>query len=191
MKKTALHFLTLCILLTATPFISRAQLFVDQKADLEYNQGNYAKALKLYEELAAQDKSGMRYLAKIADCEFFLKDYEKAEQSYAKYLEKNTSPLIVHLRYAQTLMFLNQYDRAREQLHRDEGEAEERLRLSREKAGVGDDLDYKFKGSPERVVEQLTEWRDAGVDRVMIQLLLHDDLEQIEIIGRELAPALA
>ena len=74
---------------------------------------------------------------------------------------------------------------------RDEDEAEERLRLSREKAGVGDDLDYKFKGSPERVVEQLTEWRDAGVDRVMIQLLLHDDLEQIEIIGRELAPALA
>jgi alkanesulfonate monooxygenase SsuD/methylene tetrahydromethanopterin reductase-like flavin-dependent oxidoreductase (luciferase family) len=74
---------------------------------------------------------------------------------------------------------------------RDEGEADERLRLSREKAGVGDDLDYKFKGSPERVVEQLTEWRDAGVDRVMIQLLLHDDLEQIEIIGRELAPALA
>lgn len=75
-------------------------------------------------------------------------------------------------------------------LGRDEAEAEDRLRRAREKSGVGDDLDYKFKGSPERVIEQLTEWRDAGVDRVMIQLLLHDDLEQIEIIGRELAPAL-
>lgn len=75
-------------------------------------------------------------------------------------------------------------------LGRDEAEAEDRLRLAREKAGIGDGLDYKFKGSPDRVVEQLTEWRDAGVDRVMIQLLLHDDLEQIEIVGRELAPAL-
>jgi len=68
--------------------------------------------------------------------------------------------------------------------------AEARRRLAREKGGIGADLDYKFKGSPARVVEQLAEWRDAGVDRVMIQLLLHDDLEQIEIIGRELAPAL-
>jgi alkanesulfonate monooxygenase SsuD/methylene tetrahydromethanopterin reductase-like flavin-dependent oxidoreductase (luciferase family) len=75
-------------------------------------------------------------------------------------------------------------------LGRDEAEADERLRLAREKSGIGDDLDYKFKGSPDRVVGQLTEWREAGVDRVMIQLLLHDDLEQIEIIGRELAPAL-
>jgi alkanesulfonate monooxygenase SsuD/methylene tetrahydromethanopterin reductase-like flavin-dependent oxidoreductase (luciferase family) len=75
-------------------------------------------------------------------------------------------------------------------LGRDEAEADDRLRLAREKAGIGDDLDYKFKGSPDRVVEQLAEWRDAGVDRVMIQLLLHNDLEQIEIIGQELAPAL-
>ena len=76
-------------------------------------------------------------------------------------------------------------------LGRDEGEAEDRLRLAREKAAAGDDLDYEFKGSPEQVIEQLSEWRDNGVDRVMIQLLLHDDLEQIELIGRELAPALS
>ncbi len=75
-------------------------------------------------------------------------------------------------------------------LGRDESEAQERLRLAREKSGIGDELEYEFKGSPDQVVEQLTEWRDAGVDRVMIQLLLHDDLEQIELIGRELAPAL-
>ena len=75
-------------------------------------------------------------------------------------------------------------------LGRDEREALERLALCREKAGVGDSLDYRFKGSPEQVTSQLAQWRDAGVDRIMIQLLLHDDLEQIEIIGRELAPAL-
>lgn len=75
-------------------------------------------------------------------------------------------------------------------LGRDEAEADERLRLAREKSGVGEGLDYKFRGSSERVVEQLTEWKQAGVDRVMVQLLLHDDLEQIELIGREIAPAL-
>jgi len=75
-------------------------------------------------------------------------------------------------------------------LGRDEAEAEDRLRLAREKSGLGDGLDYKFKGSPDRVIEQLCEWRDAGVDRVMVQLLLHEDLEQIELLGREIAPAL-
>jgi alkanesulfonate monooxygenase SsuD/methylene tetrahydromethanopterin reductase-like flavin-dependent oxidoreductase (luciferase family) len=74
-------------------------------------------------------------------------------------------------------------------LGRDEAEAEDRLKRAREKSGIGDELDYRFKGSPDRVAGQLAEWRDAGVDRVMIQLLLHDDLEQIEIIGRDLAPA--
>lgn len=75
-------------------------------------------------------------------------------------------------------------------LGRDEFEAEDRLRRAREKSGLGEDLDYEFKGSPEQVVEQLVEWRQAGVDRVMIQLLVHDDLEQIELIGHTLAPAL-
>ncbi len=76
-------------------------------------------------------------------------------------------------------------------LGRDETEAQDRLALARERSGIGDDLDYAFKGSPDQVIEQLARYRDAGVDRVMIQLLLHDDLEQIEIIGRDLAPALA
>lgn len=74
---------------------------------------------------------------------------------------------------------------------RDEGEANERLEKIKEKTGAGDDLSYEFFGSTGQVVEQLEAFRDLGVDRVMLQLLLHDDLEQIEIIGRELAPALA
>jgi len=72
---------------------------------------------------------------------------------------------------------------------RDDAEAEERLRKIKEREGT-DDLEYEFMGSPERVIEQLRAYKDAGVCRVLMQLLLHDDLEQIEIIGRDLAPAL-
>lgn len=75
-------------------------------------------------------------------------------------------------------------------LGRDDAEADDRLALARERSGRGEDLNYSFRGSPERVIEQLTTFRDAGVNRIMIKLLLHDDLEQIEIIGRDLAPAL-
>jgi alkanesulfonate monooxygenase SsuD/methylene tetrahydromethanopterin reductase-like flavin-dependent oxidoreductase (luciferase family) len=46
-------------------------------------------------------------------------------------------------------------------------------------------------GSVDEVAEQLRALAEAGVDRVMLQHLLHDDLEAIELIGRELAPALA
>ncbi len=75
-------------------------------------------------------------------------------------------------------------------LGRDEGEADDRLRQIRERTGrPGQKLG--FHGSPEQVAEQFGRYREAGVDRVMIQLLLHRDLEQIRIIGRELAPALA
>jgi hypothetical protein len=37
--------------------------------------------------------------------------------------------------------------------------------------------------------EQLLRLAEAGVDRVMLQLLLHDDIAQIELIGRRLAAA--
>ncbi|MDX6688879.1 MAG: hypothetical protein QOG15_336 [Solirubrobacteraceae bacterium] len=42
-------------------------------------------------------------------------------------------------------------------------------------------------GTLDEARAQLAELADAGVDRVMLQLLLHEDLEQIELIGRELA----
>lgn len=117
MKKITLHPFVLYILLLLLPMQQvHAQLFVDQKADMEYAQGNYAKALKNYQDLAAQDKSGMRYLARIGDCQFFLKNYAEAEKAYAKYLEKNNSPLIVRLRYAQALMYQGNLDAAKGQL---------------------------------------------------------------------------
>lgn len=46
-------------------------------------------------------------------------------------------------------------------------------------------------GRVDEAVEQLRALRDAGVARVMCQHLLHDDLDAVALIGRELAPAVA
>ncbi len=45
-------------------------------------------------------------------------------------------------------------------------------------------------GTVEQAAEQLAALRDAGVSRVMCQHLLHDDLDAIALMGRELAPGL-
>jgi F420-dependent oxidoreductase-like protein len=46
-------------------------------------------------------------------------------------------------------------------------------------------------GSVDEVGERLRAIAAVGVDRVMLQHLLHEDLEPIRLIGRELAPGLA
>ena len=46
-------------------------------------------------------------------------------------------------------------------------------------------------GSLEEVAERLRGYEHAGCDRVMLQHLLHTDLEPVRLIGSELAPALA
>ena len=43
----------------------------------------------------------------------------------------------------------------------------------------------------EEVAERLRDYERAGCDRVMLQHLLHTDLEPVRLLGRELAPALA
>ena len=71
---------------------------------------------------------------------------------------------------------------------RDRAEVEERLRAfgrdpwKREAALVG---------TVDEVAERLREYEHAGVSRVMCQHLLHRDLEMVELLGRELAPAVA
>lgn len=45
-------------------------------------------------------------------------------------------------------------------------------------------------GSVEEVAARLREYEAAGCERVMLQHLLHADLEPVRLIGRELAPAL-
>ena len=46
-------------------------------------------------------------------------------------------------------------------------------------------------GTLEEAAEQLRAYERAGVERVMLQHLDHSDLEMVELIGRELAPAVA
>src|SRR6185312_11144983 len=56
-------------------------------------------------------------------------------------------------------------------------------------AGLPPDLrDNGVVGTPDQVVERLLELQDAGLDRVMLQHLRHEDLETIELVGREVIP---
>jgi len=45
-------------------------------------------------------------------------------------------------------------------------------------------------GSPEEVTQDLARWADLGVERVMLQILDQEDLGAIELIAREVVPAL-
>ncbi|MGH2949663.1 MAG: TIGR03560 family F420-dependent LLM class oxidoreductase [Solirubrobacteraceae bacterium] len=46
-------------------------------------------------------------------------------------------------------------------------------------------------GTLREIVAQLHELEQAGVERVMLQHLVHDDLETVELIGREVVPEVA
>jgi alkanesulfonate monooxygenase SsuD/methylene tetrahydromethanopterin reductase-like flavin-dependent oxidoreductase (luciferase family) len=82
---------------------------------------------------------------------------------------------------------------------RDEAEARERIRTRLARAGQDVDPDeYKASrgeatilGTIDEAVERLRAYEDAGVERVMLQHLDHTDLGLVELIGRELAPAVA
>jgi alkanesulfonate monooxygenase SsuD/methylene tetrahydromethanopterin reductase-like flavin-dependent oxidoreductase (luciferase family) len=81
---------------------------------------------------------------------------------------------------------------------RDEAEVELRVRRLMERArregepreflaSVGEGF---LAGTVEQVAELLHEFESAGVSRVFLQHLLHDDLDTVALIGEELAPAL-
>ncbi len=44
-------------------------------------------------------------------------------------------------------------------------------------------------GSPAAVTAELGRWRDAGIARVMLQMIDQEDLAAIDLIGREVMPA--
>jgi F420-dependent oxidoreductase-like protein len=46
-------------------------------------------------------------------------------------------------------------------------------------------------GGPAQIAERLQEYADAGVERVMLQHLLHRDTEALELIAAEVVPALS
>jgi len=81
----------------------------------------------------------------------------------------------------------------------DPDEARERIRRRLGRAGQTVDPDeYKASrgeaailGTIDEAAERLRAFEDAGVERVMLQHFDHTDLEMVELIGRELAPAVA
>jgi alkanesulfonate monooxygenase SsuD/methylene tetrahydromethanopterin reductase-like flavin-dependent oxidoreductase (luciferase family) len=73
---------------------------------------------------------------------------------------------------------------------RDEAELERRKRRLADEHGAGEMPAGWIVGTPDALVARLREYRDAGCDRVMLQLLLHDEVDQIALIG-ELARELS
>jgi alkanesulfonate monooxygenase SsuD/methylene tetrahydromethanopterin reductase-like flavin-dependent oxidoreductase (luciferase family) len=81
------------------------------------------------------------------------------------------------------------------------GTDEAAVRASAQRIGArfgrdGDDVLERYAergpvGTVERVIERLREIESLGYERVMLQHLVHTDLETVELIGREVAPALA
>ena len=72
------------------------------------------------------------------------------------------------------------------------GRDEAELRRRADRLG-GADVLARFRengiaGTPSEVVERLGEYEAAGVTRVMLQHLLHDDLDPIGLVGREVLP---
>jgi F420-dependent oxidoreductase-like protein len=66
---------------------------------------------------------------------------------------------------------------------RDEGELRDRRRALAERRGTDELPDEWIVGTAEQVAEQLDALRDAGVHRVMLQNLLHRDLDVLALIG--------
>jgi alkanesulfonate monooxygenase SsuD/methylene tetrahydromethanopterin reductase-like flavin-dependent oxidoreductase (luciferase family) len=84
---------------------------------------------------------------------------------------------------------------------RDRNEVRDRARRLAERRGARDrleDLDAYLRelaetwvvGTIDEVTEQLTEVAEAGVDRVMLQQHLYEDLDPIALLGKEVAPEL-
>jgi F420-dependent oxidoreductase-like protein len=60
----------------------------------------------------------------------------------------------------------------------DEGEVRDRS------AQLGDAAERALRGTVEQIAARLEEYEQAGVERVMLQHLLHRDLDAVELIGR-------
>ena len=49
----------------------------------------------------------------------------------------------------------------------------------------------RIVGTVDEVLARLTDYAGAGVQRVLLQHLVHEDLEMLELIGAEILPAAA
>ena len=66
---------------------------------------------------------------------------------------------------------------------RDDAEVARRAQRLADEHGVAELPDGWLVGTPDALVARLREYRDAGCDRMMLQLLLHDELDQVALIG--------
>ena len=57
--------------------------------------------------------------------------------------------------------------------------------------GSEPDPERWIMGTVEQAAERLREYEAAGVSRIYLQHLVHRDIEMVELIGRELVPAVA
>jgi F420-dependent oxidoreductase-like protein len=66
---------------------------------------------------------------------------------------------------------------------------EDEAEIARRAAAIGREVDELRQngvcGTPEEAVARLREWGDAGAERVYLQVLDLDDLDHIELLGRE------
>jgi F420-dependent oxidoreductase-like protein len=81
----------------------------------------------------------------------------------------------------------------------DDGELEARAaRLMARDGESGDPAEYlanadtdRLIGTPERILERLSAYAGIGIQRVLLQHLVHEDLESLELIGSEVIPEAA
>jgi F420-dependent oxidoreductase-like protein len=81
----------------------------------------------------------------------------------------------------------------------DAGDLEHRARaMMRHGSGSGSTSAFleawradRLVGTPDEVLERLGEYANVGIRRVMMQHLLHDDLEAVALIGERIVPAAA
>jgi alkanesulfonate monooxygenase len=78
---------------------------------------------------------------------------------------------------------------------RDEAELRDRAERLAEVTGsaadVGELRRTALAGTPDEVVARLREYEAAGIERVMLQHLLHRDTEALELVAAEVVPAFA
>ena len=70
-------------------------------------------------------------------------------------------------------------------------EYEKRVKALEKWNGQAGISDAWITGDVDSAIDQLRELADAGVERAMLQNLLHRDLDHVELIGREIIPAVA
>ena len=127
----------------------------------------------------------------------------------ARYADEYNSPFVT---VEQARELRGKIDRACEQADRDPipfsimttvvvaaDERDLRERVERLAAKTGADADELLREPPaswvlgtlDRATEQMRALRDVGVARVMCQHLVHEDLEELALLGEELAPRVA